>query len=153
MRAIPTLVVVLVGYSMGSLVDRLKPGRVMIVSVFLYGLTNIGAFYFLNGKWSLCFFMGLIAVIVCALQISQSVFTVEFFPREKLGQFCSANAMTYNLAAVLSAGSAGIFLDWVKDYRYAFLWSTAFYFMAVPLYIKCYLNWLKVQKAPAPSIT
>ncbi|MDD5200890.1 MAG: MFS transporter [Terrimicrobiaceae bacterium] len=146
MKAIPTLLVVLVGYPMGALVDRLKPGRVMIASLALYGLANIGAFFFLNGKWSLCFFMGLIAIIVCAFGISQGVFIVEFFPREKLGQFCSANALTYNMTSLLAATFVGVFFDWIQNYRYAFLWSTAFYFLSLPLYVKCYLNWLRRQK-------
>lgn len=149
MKALPTLLVVVVGYSMGSLVDRFKAGRVLVVSVILYGLLNIGAFFFINGKWTLCAYMGLLAIVVLAAQISAGVFTAEFFPRAKLGQFCSANSTTYRVAVLLTATLAGDFLDWIKDYRFAFLWSSAFYFLTVPLYIKCHLNQVRTQRQSA----
>ena len=155
MQASSTIWTILIVYPMGTLIDRLKPGRVLIVSVFLYGIINLFAFMFLNGQWSLFLFSGLIALIICPLQIAQGVFTVEFFPRAKLGQFCSANALMSAVTGMIAAPFVGRFFDWLKDYqhvpmgstfyRYAFLWSCCFYFLSLPLYLKCYLNWRKTK--------
>jgi MFS family permease len=145
MKAVPSLLVVLIAYPMGSVVDRLKPARVLIAAVILYGMVNIGGFVFLNGKWTLFAFVGCVATVVCVLQISQSVFIVDFFPREKLGQFASANTLLASITAMIVAPFVGHFLDWIKDYRYALLWSTSFYFLSIPLYLKCYFNWRRLK--------
>ncbi len=145
-RAIPTLLVVVVGYFMGSIVDRFKPGRVLVVGMVLFALTNVGAFFVIQGKWTLGIYTGVIAIVVLAVQVSTSVFTGQFFPREKIGQFCSANSTVYRIAILLTATFAGAFFDWIKDYRYVFLWSAAFYLPTIPLYMMSHRNLMRTQR-------
>ena len=69
-----------------------------------------------------------------------SVLNVRAFPREKLGQFSSANAMTYNLVNTLMAWPVGMLFDYLNNYLYAYLWSFVCQALAGFMFIKVYLN-------------
>ena len=64
------------------------------------------------------------AIMASIIQVNAFVFgvalgavTVELFPREKIGQFCSAQAFSP-------------FIDWLKFNRAGYLWSAFFYLLA-----------------------
>jgi len=68
--------------------------------------------------------------------------TVQLFPREKLGQFCSAQAFFYQtILMVLSPLVVAPFFDWLKFNRGAYIWSAFFYFVAALITVKVYWNW------------
>jgi len=74
-----------------------------------------------------------------------SVLNVEIFPREKLGQFCSANAFVYNTSCMLIALPVGILFDYLNNYRYCYLWSALFRLISAALFLKVYINYKRVK--------
>ena len=74
--------------------------------------------------------------------------TVEVFPREKLGQFCSANFLMNSFFCFFIAIGVGTFFDWIKNYRYVFLWSAVFQIIAAGCYLKVYFNWRRLKGQP-----
>ena len=146
MSSWPTLIPVLLGYFAGSLIDRLKPMRMIVPLLVLFAFSNLLSFLFLHDKWSLMFYTGLIGVVVFVLQVCQSVLWVEIFPREKLGQFCSANALFSQAVSLVAALGVGLFFDWTKSYRYAFLWSAFFEILSAALFWKVVRIWCSRQK-------
>ena len=52
---------------------------------------------------------------------------IDLYPRERYGQFGSAGAMVSSIGAALIGPLCGLFFDYVKDYRYVFLWPVPFY--------------------------
>ncbi len=135
------LVGALLMYPMGSLVDRFHPIRVMFVAQFGFCLAMAGKLIFLFFDFSKeAAFWVFAATSVAAIPITTAnaaaglPMLMRIFPRERFGQFCSANAMCAALGTMSGGALAGVFLDLLKphfshaDYCYRFvpLWSLAF---------------------------
>lgn len=149
MRSWPSLLIVLLAYPAGALVDRRNPMRVIPPALFVWAGINVGCFFFLRGPISLLICLGLITLIVFVFQVGMGILPVKVFPREKLGQFCSANSVSSAVVGFIIAVPLGMLFDHLKDYRYVFIWSATFEVLAGFMYIKVYRNWKRVgEQAP-----
>ena len=141
-----TIFGVLLGYSVGSMIDRLKPIRVIPVSFFVWSLLALISFCYVHDKISAAIMSALINVNLFVFGVAVGAVTVELFPREKLGQFCSAQAFFYQtIIMILNPLLISPFFDWLKFNRAGYLWSAFFYFLAGLVTIKVYLNWKRKQ--------
>lgn len=148
MSAWPTLLIVLFAYPVGAFMDRLNPIRLVAPSLLLCALANIGCFFFLRGPWTLLIWTGLLAVMMFFFSISSGVMNVEVFPREKIGQFCSANQISCSMVALCMSYPVGLLIDYIKDYRYTFIWSAGFQILASVIFYRVYLNWKRLGGCP-----
>ncbi len=82
--------------------------------------------------------MILITLIVFINGICLNVVTVEVFPREKIGQFCSANQIFHSSVSLIVTPLLGMYLDRLKDYTYIYVWSAAFQLLAAAIFVKVY---------------
>jgi hypothetical protein len=55
---------------------------------------------------------------------------IDLYPRDRYGQCGSAGGMTASIAGAAMGPVCGLFFDWVKDYRYIYVWPAVFYFCA-----------------------
>ena len=139
---------VLLGYSAGSIIDRVKPIRVIPVTFFIWSLLGIISFFVVRDKFSAAVMGCLINVIIFIFSVSVGAVTVELFPREKIGQFCSAQAFFHQtICMVLTPLVISPFFDWLKFNRAGYLWSAFFYLLAGLVTVKVYLNWKHRQEA------
>jgi MFS family permease len=139
------------GFAIGSMTDRLKPVRLMGPLYIVQGILFIGALYFVHDKWSLLIFSFVIGIAQFAQAVIMGAFTVEIFPREKLGQFCSAQAVFYQFALNILNPFIGTFFDHIQNNRIGYLWQGGFYFLAAIAYFKVHLNWNQRHgKTPVP---
>lgn len=145
MRAWPAVLIVLLAYPLGVLIDRLKPVRMVPPALLLWSLVNLFSFFYLRDPLSLLICSSLMAIASFIFAVSFAVMNVEVFPREKLGQFCSATAITYQIICILVAVPLGMLFDHLKDYRYTYLWSSLFDALAALLFFKVYCNWKRVR--------
>jgi hypothetical protein len=137
----------LLGYSTGSLIDRLKPIRVVPVTFFIWALLALISFFVVRDKLSAAFMASLININLFAFGVALGAVTVELFPREKLGQFCSAQAFFYQtIIMVLNPLLISPFFDWLKFNRGGYLWSAFFYLLAGIVTVKVYFNWKRKQE-------
>lgn len=137
---------VLLGYSTGSLIDRLKPIRIIPVTFFVWATLTLVSFFYVADKTSAAVMASLINVNLFIFSVALGAVTVELFPREKIGQFCSAQAFFYQtILLVFNPLVISPFFDWLKYNRGAYLWSTFFYFLAGLVTTKVYFNWKKVN--------
>ena len=135
------------GYSAGSLIDRLKPIRLIPIFFFIRTIISLAAFYFVQDKMSAAIFGGMISIIVFLTNVALGAATVQFFPREKIGQFCSAQAFFYQtIGLVVTPLVIAPFFDWIHYNRFAYIWLTVFYFCTGLIYTKVYFNWKKKQE-------
>jgi maltose/moltooligosaccharide transporter len=152
MNAWPGLLPVLLGYFFGSIADRLHPLRVFVPTYFALGVIYVAAFFFIHDKWSYLIWSCLIAVGQFANGITYGALLPQIFPREKFGQFCSANAacsMVVNL--LLSIPLAQMFDYLHSSYRYAYLVAAFSMFGAGAVFIKVYLNFeARKGRIPVP---
>jgi hypothetical protein len=57
------------------------------------------------------------------------------WPREKYGQFGSANSAFASLGMIGMAIAAAKFVDWMGNYRSYYLWAAGFSFASVLFYV------------------
>jgi hypothetical protein len=139
---------VLLGYSTGSLIDRLKPIRVIPATFFIWALLALISFFIVRDKTTAAIMAALININMFAFGVALGAVTVELFPREKLGQFCSAQAFFYQtIIMVLNPLAISPFFDWLKFNRAGYLWSAFFYLLAGLVTVKVYHNWKGKQES------
>ena len=144
---VTTVFGVLLGYWAGSMIDRLKPIRVIPVTFFIWALLSLVSFFYVQDKLSAAIMAGLINVNIFIFSVALGAVTVELFPREKLGQFCSAQVFFCQiLIMVLNPLIISPLFDWLKFNRAAYLWSAIFQLLAGFVTVKVYLNWKQKQK-------
>ena len=139
------------GFFFGSLMDWLKPVRMMAPIYTLWAITKLGGFVFIHGPDSFLAWLAVNNVCGFAVGVVQAAIIIEVFPREKLGQFCSANALTIlivtNTATILCAK----FFDYLKNDRAAFLWQATFLLAGALTFLKVHANWKKRRgQVPVP---
>ena len=153
MRSWPSLAIVFLAYPIGKLIDYFNPARLMAPVLLCWAACNVISFIFLHGKWSLLLCIALITIISFPFGICLSAMTVEVFPREKLGQFCSANYITSSAINFFLSIGVGAFFDFIKNYRYVFLWSAFFQILAAFAFLKVYYNWRRLKgQPPVPHV-
>jgi len=131
----------LFGFVVGSLTDRLKPVRLMAPLTGLMALINLASFFFIHDKWTCLIqacFMGMTGF---ALGTAMGAYTIEVFPREKIGQFCSAQAVFYQFGLNFINPFIGMFFDYVKFNRLGYVWAGTFQMIGAAIYVKIYFNW------------
>jgi MFS family permease len=140
-KALPSLVLFLVGYSVGLLADKLKPVRLMAPALLLWAAANVLSFYYVHDKWSFLACNALVQFASFIWGVFLTAFTVEVFPREKLGQFCSANTFSSQLVCTLSVALLGMLFDHLKDDRLGYLWSAGFQVLSAFCFFRIYHIW------------
>jgi hypothetical protein len=77
---------------------------------------------------------------------------MRVLPRERYGQFCSANALLRSFAVIIGGFAAGLFLDLMKhlyngsDYAYRFIPVWSIFWTAIALFFlwRLYQDWKKL---------
>ena len=77
---------------------------------------------------------------------------MRIFPKERYGQFCSANALIRSVLCMVGGGLAGVFMDAMKivchgsDYAYRFMpvWSCTFGFLGYVSFWLMYREWKRL---------
>ena len=143
---------VLLGYSVGSIIDRVKPIRVIPVTLFIWAFLTFISFFIVRDKTTAAIMASLININMFPFGVALGAVTVELFPREKIGQFCSAQAFFYQtIIMVLNPLAISPFFDWLKFNRGGYLWTAFFYLLAGLVTVKVYLNWKHRQEATPHS--
>jgi len=139
----------LFGFFIGSLTDRLKPVRLLCPLYILMALGAFGAYFFVRDQWTNLYWSIGRNLVIFGLGIVIGAFTAEIFPHEKLGQFCSAQAVFYQFIIAFVSPLIAMLFDHIHYNRFGYLWSAAFYFFSALAYAKVYRNW-KVRHGRTP---
>jgi predicted MFS family arabinose efflux permease len=160
-------------YPAGLIADKYHPLRVQLAMKFLLlfftPLYLAFAFVKMDPKTAYYYYM---AVAMCQIPASALYVAavlpaiMRLFPKERYGQFCSADALVRSVGTMfggLMAGATFDFLKWVYHgdnfaYRWIFAWSGTFDFLAFLCLIKVYYGWkkyggLKNYVPPMPDTT
>ncbi len=131
------------GFGFGSLMDRLKPVRMIAPIYALWGLTKLSGFFFVHGPHTFLAWLALNNICGFAVGVVQAAIIIEVFPREKLGQFCSANALSILFVTNTVSIFCAKFFDYLHNNRCAFLWQATFLFVGALAFVKVHANWKK----------
>lgn len=159
--AIPGIVLAL---PLAWLVDRLHPVRVVLWAVLIMAITNIIGFFALHDYKS----MLIISVIAIPDGILYGVAIMPMgmmlWPKDRYGQFGSADAAVKSVVAIVMGFGAGIFLDFMKRmyngneayYRWIYIWSASFQLLAFVMMLLVYRYWKKhggAEGFKSPSVS
>lgn len=144
-------------YFGGTLADRIHPLRTFVLGVGInLLLLPVGLIWLFwdppSATWyfRFCIIWTLVTLPVNALVgISSFPAEMRIFPKERFGQFCSANALVRSLAVLVGGQVAGIFMDVMKRvhhgsdfaYRYIPAWGLVFSCLAFVCLCLLYRDW------------
>jgi len=131
------------GFAVGAMTDRLKPVRLMAPAHLILALVLLWTYFYVHDKWSYLIAFSVRNLVMFVQGVIIGAFTVEVFPREKLGQFCSAQAVFYQFIGNLCSTPLAMLFDWLQNNRFSFLWTAVFYGLSGLAYLKVHLNWKK----------
>lgn len=125
----------------GWLNDKIHPLKVQIGGACAVVLANIAAFVLIKEYTSFMVCMIIIAAAYALQNSSALPLTAALFPRSRYGQFGSAQAVFVSVILIAANTIGGIFMDWVKDYRYLFAWDFVLTFAAIIALLVVYRYW------------
>ncbi len=134
---------------LGFLIDKLHPIRIYISGVVLVVITNILGYFMINDYQTFFIFSMSLAVVYAIQSASNLPLYVALLPKERWGQFCSAQAMFQAFVLIVANYGGGLMIDWIGDYRFIFVWDAIFTSIALIAIFFVYTGWKRYggQKA------
>jgi MFS family permease len=138
--------------------NKLKAIRIYIGSGYLIIALNIFGYFFVK-DYITFYIVGVLIVIIYSIQNLCNVpMFADLFPKNKFGQFSSANAMINSLLMIVANFGGGLAIDYF-GYRFIFIWDTIFTFLATIILLYVYFKWKRsnystdiiIQKAVSDS--
>lgn len=151
---------VLLLYPAGMMVDRIHPVRIMLLStaiiVVLSQVLLVWLFFDPSPRISMVIYTTYSFTVLPAtiLYTAGSLpMYMRLLPKQKFGQFCSADAMIRSIAVIGGGPLLGLLLDALKwklngnshYYRYAPIWTTVLQALSLLFLYRVYRYW-KMQK-------
>jgi MFS family permease len=138
------LVQVPIFFIVGPMVDRFHPVRVAMVGLCLTSVSYFACFWLIRGPTTLLLWwlvnQGASAVFLGAYL----ALLPRLFPREKYGQFFSANQIVGFSGVVISPILCGVILETIRDYRYIFAWCGACAAIGFVASITLFVQWRRL---------
>ncbi|HWP40496.1 MAG TPA: MFS transporter, partial [Tepidisphaeraceae bacterium] len=143
-------------YPAGMLSDRVHPLRVAIfvaaVYVPLYSVQLLYLFFDFNTDTVLAIAIAHAAVslpVAAMWNVAELPLYMKLLPRERYGQFASANALVRSVAMIGGGVVAGVFLDVMRQahggsdfaYRYVPVWQVTFFALSLWFFLRLYRGW------------
>jgi Na+/melibiose symporter-like transporter len=159
--AITGAVTIILLYPAGILADRFHPLRVMLVALALglllspvtLILTFVRPHVTLGVAEHVSMIMSVIGSPLGALaSASEAALFMRLLPRDRYGQFASANALVRSVALIVGGLAVGAFLDFMKRfdpnpdlcYRFVPVWNVVFQSGYVFFYYLVYREWQRL---------
>lgn len=108
---------------LGPLVDRFHPLRVIIIGLAMITVTYLAGFFVVQTPNQFLYWWVSNEVAQAVFQLAYLAMFPVLLPREKFGQYFSANQLFFSIGLVGSPFLCGWLMDVIKDYRYLYLWS------------------------------
>lgn len=147
-NAVNLLVLTLSLYPMGSLVDRFHPVRMHLLSLLIIPGLSLAFFFFAGGYWSFMLLSILMAPAVALMSASVFPLNTAIFPKDRFGQFCSAQALLNAIALMAGSYLSGRLMDVIGDFRYLYLWMSIFQACSAACMCGAYMLWHRRDIAP-----
>jgi len=151
------LVQIPVFFLMGFIIDRFHPVRVAVAGMFLTTLSYFCCFLFVTGRESLLLWwsinQGALAVYLgCAMSMGP-----RLLPRERYGQFISANLVVGMIGLIFAPPLVGRLLQHIRDYRWVFAFCGILTSLSLVALIALHAQWKRLGGVegfvpPDPSV-
>ena len=146
-------------YFTAVFVDRWNPVRIVTYNAVFSLISQImpWVWIFVSFPGNYFFWLCLGTTLTASFQLALSKAAsfprdMRLLPQSRFGQFCSAQAMAVSVSQIIGGVAAGLFIDVVKHfchnsdfaYRFIFIWTAAFQFVAVGVAVFVYIFWLRM---------
>ena len=117
----------------GWFVDRYHPLRVALLGMMLTSVSYFCCFGFIRSSSSLLLWWCVNQAGFAVFMGASATMAPRLFPKDRYGQFVSANAIFGITSLIIAPPLVGLLLEVIRDYRYVFIFSglcTAIAFVA-----------------------
>jgi MFS family permease len=133
MRAVPLILAIVLAFVIGTMTDKFNPVRLLTPTYLVFLVIATGT-----------------TIMSTTAGIVTAALMPRIYPMEKLGQYCSASALSQQVACALVGPAMGRLFDCTSN-RFGFLWSADFLFAAALVFQRVQSNWKKRHgHAPHP---
>jgi maltose/moltooligosaccharide transporter len=128
-------------FIVGFFADYFHPLRVALVGMVLTVLSYFCCFWFVDGKLTLLIWWSVNQVAISIYLGASSALGPRVLPRERYGQFVSANYIFGMVGQVLAPPVVGMLMQRIADYRYSFFLSGVSNTLALVALYVFYRQW------------
>jgi maltose/moltooligosaccharide transporter len=142
--AVSSVLTLVIALPCGWLADKRSVFKIVQVGVLVRAVLVFTAWMVVRDAKTLLIMSVCLTLPGIATGVALSKMQMVVWPREKYGQFGSANSAFASLGMIGIAVVAAKFVDWMGNYRAYYLWNAVFSFAAVPLYMWMEMEWKKL---------
>lgn len=139
-----SLVQVPVFFLVGPLVDRFHPLRVGMVGLALSSLTFFANFLFVRDEATFTFWLITNFISQAIYMGAYLAILPRLLPREKYGQFFTANQVFGFVGVALAPVLCAWLLQGMRDYRYIYVWCGGCTLAGLVMCIVLYRHWMRL---------
>jgi len=133
--------VLLLMYPAGILASRIHPIRAVLLSLVGFSVLHLFSLFFVRGFTSYAV-MAFSSVFMTALMnVTLGPLQMLIYPRDRYAQFASAAALLTAGATIVFSYFAGVFIDWIGNYRFVYVWCVVFEVLATIFLYIVYRHW------------
>lgn len=136
---------------LGILCDRLHPIRVIVWAILLQPIMSIVSFFVVHDYRSMLIVQLIGWPVSQFMSAAYSPLLFNILPKDRFGQFSSADAMAKSITMIVGSVVAGLFMDFMKKiyhgneeyYRCMYIWLACFQVLGCFLAWRVYAGWQK----------
>jgi hypothetical protein len=154
-RAWTFLPTVFIFASCGPLIDRFHALRVLLVGIVGITVTFFAGFFLVHTPDQFLAWWIVNQTMMAVFQLAYLAMFPALFPRDKFGQFFSANQLYFSVGLVAAPFLCGWMMDVIKDYRYLYIWGGFFSALCMATTFSLYRHWKRLggDEAYVPPVT
>ena len=126
---------------MGYLSDRIHPLRMGVIATAASVVLSAVSFFVIRSADSFLWLSIIMALATIAYGAANLPMYALLLPKDRYGQFCSAQAMINALAMILANYLGGWFIDVTGNYRYIYCWYAFFMLLSLACMLPVYVGW------------
>lgn len=138
------LIQIPVFFLIGPLADRFHPLRLAPAGLVLTSLSYVACFFWVRSAGSLLWWWSVNQSAIAVYLAAGMALAPRLLPREKYGQFLSANHIFGLVALIVTPPLCGLLLGEIRDYRFIFLLSGAATAAAFVACLGIFVQWRRL---------
>ena len=131
-------------FIVGFFVDRFHPMRVTVAGMLLATVSYFCCFWFVDSRHTLLVWWSLNQAALAVYLGSASALGPRLLPRERYGQFISANLIFGMVGLIFAPPLVGWLLQRIRDYRYVFIFCGVLTALSLVALLRLHARWKKL---------
>lgn len=127
---------------LGVLIDKYRAIRIYVTGMILVIIANIYGYFFCQDALGFSIVSFGLALVYCIQNTANLPLFIELLPKDRYGQFCSAQAIFRSIIMVGATAISGLYI-YIFGYRYMFVWDAVFTTIALGALVMVWKGWRK----------